>query len=56
GEVESIQSGEFTVEDTIAVIKNKDGDRQMTMIQKWPVRKPRPYLDKIIPDMPFLNS
>lgn len=56
GEVKSIQSGEFTVEDTIAVIKNKDGDRQMTMIQKWPVRKPRPYLDKIIPDMPLFTG
>ncbi|MBA7509478.1 V-type sodium ATPase catalytic subunit A [subsurface metagenome] len=56
GEVKSIQSGEFTVEDTIAVIKNKDGDKQMTMIQKWPVRKPRPYLDKIIPDMPLFTG
>lgn len=56
GEVKSIQSGEFTVEDTIAVIKNKDGDRQMTMIQKWPVRKPRPYLYKIIPNMPLFTG
>lgn len=56
GEVKSIQSGEFTVEDTIAVIKNKDGDRQMTMIQKWPVRKPRPYLDKISPNMPLFTG
>jgi len=56
GEVKSIQSGEFTVEDTIAVIKNKDGDRQMTMMQKWPVRKPRPCLDKISPDMPLFTG
>lgn len=56
GEVKSIQSGEFTVEDTIAVIKGKNGDRQMTMMQKWPVRKPRPYLDKISPDMPLFTG
>ena len=56
GEVKSIQSGEFTVEDTIAVIKNKDGDRQMTMIQRWPVRKPRPYLYKISPNMPLVTG
>ena len=56
GEVKSIQSGEFTVEGIIAVIKGKNGDRQMTMIQKWPVRKSRPYLNKISPDMPLFTG
>lgn len=56
GEVKSIQSGDFTVEDTITVIKSKNGDINLTMIQKWPVRKPRPYLNKISPDMPLFTG
>jgi len=56
GEVKSIQSGDFTVEDTIAVIKSKNGDINLTMMQRWPVRKPRPYLNKISPDMPLFTG
>lgn len=56
GEVKSIQSGDFTVEDTITVIKSKNVDINLTMIQKWPVRKPRPYLNKISPDMPLFTG
>src|SRR4030042_1334262 len=56
GEVKSIQSGDFTVEDTIAVIKSKDGNINLSMMQRWPVRKPRPYLNKISPDMPLFTG
>ncbi|RLF98810.1 MAG: V-type ATP synthase subunit A [Thaumarchaeota archaeon] len=56
GEVKSIKSGEFTVEDTVAIIKSKDGDIKINMIQKWPVRKPRPYLNKKSPDMPLFTG
>ncbi len=56
GEVKSIRSGEFTIEDTVAVIKNEDGNKEVTMMQKWPVRKPRPYLSKLSPDMPLFTG
>ena len=56
GEVKSIEKGEFKVTDTVAVIKSRDGDRKVTMIQKWPVRKPRPYLIKMSPDMPLFTG
>ncbi len=56
GEVRSIEKGEFKITDTVAVIKSKDGDRNVTMIQKWPVRKPRPYLTKMSPDMPLFTG
>ncbi len=56
GEVKSVEKGEFRVTDTIAVIKSKDGDRKVNMIQKWPVRKPRPYLNKMSPDMPLFTG
>src|SRR4030042_1029438 len=56
GEVRSIEKGEFTVEDTIAILKDSRGDRKITMMQKWPVREPRPYLNKISPDMPLFTG
>jgi V/A-type H+-transporting ATPase subunit A len=56
GEIKSVEKGEFTVTDTIAVIKSRDGDRKVTMMQKWPVRKPRPYLSKMSPDMPLFTG
>ncbi len=56
GEVKSIEKGEFTVEDTIAIIKGASGDRKITMMQKWPVREPRPYINKISPDMPLFTG
>jgi V/A-type H+-transporting ATPase subunit A len=56
GEVKSIEKGEFKVMDTVAVIKSRDGERKVTMIQKWPVRKPRPFLIKMSPDMPLFTG
>ncbi len=48
GKITKIKSGKFTVEDTVAEVKNdKDsGAAKVTMLQKWPVRKQRPYRDK----------
>jgi V/A-type H+-transporting ATPase subunit A len=56
GEVKSIEKGEFKITDTVAVIKSRDRDRKVTMIQKWPVRKPRPFLIKMSPDMPLFTG
>ena len=56
GKIKSIQKGEFTVEDTVAVIEGKSGDKEVTMIQKWPVRIPRPYLNKLSPDVPLFTG
>ncbi len=56
GEIKSIGSGEFKITDTVAVIKSTGGDRKVTMIQKWPVRKPRPYLEKMSPDKPMFTG
>ncbi|MDD3819546.1 MAG: V-type ATP synthase subunit A, partial [Actinomycetota bacterium] len=56
GEVKSIKAGEFTVEDVVAIIKSENNDVEVTMMQKWPVRKPRPYLNKLTPDMPLFTG
>ena len=54
GTIESISSGSYTVEETIATVKLEDGSvKEITMMQKWPVRKGRPYKQKFQPDRPL---
>ena len=56
GVIRSIEGGEFTVEETVAVVEGKDGKQTpVTMMQKWPVRVARPYKKKHVPNRP-LNS
>ena len=57
GTVESIQSGSFTVLDTVAVLVDEKGEKhQLTMVQKWPVRVGRPYKHKYAPKTPLLSG
>lgn len=56
GKIKDIKSGEFTVTDTIAVIETVNGDKEVMMMQKWPVRKGRPYAAKINPVEPMLTG
>lgn len=56
GKIKEIKSGEFNVTETVAVVQTKDGDRQISMLQKWPVRRGRPYKTKMIPDMPMVTG
>ena len=56
GTIKSIESGEFTVEQTVAVLTDEQGtDHELNMIQRWPVRVPRPYSAKHTPERP-MNS
>ncbi len=57
GTIESIQSGSFTVEDTVAVLVDEKGEKHsLTMLQKWPVRVGRPYKHKYPPRTPLLSG
>ena len=57
GTVQEIRSGSFTVEDTVAVVKTDKGERkELTMIQKWPVRVGRPYMKKYPPVTPLQSG
>ena len=52
GKVEEIKEGEFTVEEPVAKIAGKD----VIMMQKWPVRVPRPVIEKHQPDTPLVTG
>ncbi|MCQ2976745.1 MAG: ATP synthase subunit A [archaeon] len=57
GTVKSIVAkGEFTITETIAEIETADGIKEVQMLQKWPVRKGRPYKEKLDPDIPLVTG
>ena len=56
GTVKSIESGSFTVTDTVAVVETADGDKELMMMQKWPVRRGRPYAKKLPPRQPLITG
>lgn len=57
GTVEEIQSGDFTVTEKIGSIKNDAGKSfDITLMQKWPVRKARPYASKLAPSEPMVTG
>ena len=56
GKITEINAGSYTVEDVIAKIETKDGEREVTLMQKWPVRKGRPYKEKKAPNKPLVTG
>ena len=56
GTVKEIKAGEFTVEEVVAVVATDTEDRELTLMQKWPVRKGRPYLKKLPPETPLVTG
>ena len=53
GKVKSIESGDFNVTQTVCVL---DDGTELAMMQKWPVRTPRPYTQKYAPDTPLVTG
>ena len=56
GEIVKINGGTYDVTETVAVIKTSDGEKELTLMQKWPVRKGRPYKRKKAPNKPLITG
>ncbi|MFC1647725.1 V-type ATP synthase subunit A [Patescibacteria group bacterium] len=57
GKVKEIKSGSFNIEEVVAVIEDKEGkEHKITMLQKWPIRNPRPAKTKAIPNKPLVSG
>lgn len=56
GTVKKIKSGDYKVTDTVYTIETEKGDKDFSLMQKWPVRKSRPYKKKMSPDRPLLTG
>ena len=57
GTVKEIKEGDFTITDKVGVIVKENGEEApITLMQKWPVRKGRPYMKKLSPDVPLVTG
>ena len=56
GRLKSIREGDFTITDPIATLETEQGEKEIAMLQKWPVRKGRPYRKKLSPDQPLITG
>ncbi|MFC2034263.1 V-type ATP synthase subunit A [Chloroflexota bacterium] len=56
GVVKEIYEGDFTVEEPIVVIESNGKTEEVIMLQKWPVRKPRPYKQRFDPSKPLITG
>jgi V/A-type H+/Na+-transporting ATPase subunit A len=56
GRVMRIEEGEFTVEETVAVLDDGEAERDIIMLQRWPVRLSRPYREKLSPAIPLITG
>ncbi|WP_192817991.1 V-type ATP synthase subunit A [Clostridium botulinum] len=56
GTIETIEEGDFTIVDTVAKVKDKDKVSDLMMMQKWPVRRGRPYGRKLNPAQPMITG
>ena len=56
GELIRIESGSFTVDETIAVVRTENGEKDICMMQRWPVRRARKYVEKKAPSVPFITG
>ena len=57
GTIETIKGGDYTVTETVATLKDEKGEvKDLTMMQKWPVRIGRPYKKKYAPTRPLCSG
>jgi len=47
GKIKEIKSGNFTIVETVCIVETEKGDKELTLMQKWPARKGRPYASKL---------
>lgn len=56
GTIKEIKEGEFTIVDTVCILETEKGDKEITLMQKWPARKGRPFARKLKPEAPMTTG
>ena len=56
GKVVSIKKGEYNIDDVICVVDDNGVKKEICMLQRWPVRKGRPYKSKLAPNRPMVTG
>ena len=54
--VEIVPEGEYTIEHPLAKVQTAEGERTVQMAQRWPVRQPRPYQERLTPTIPLITG
>ncbi|MDH7474847.1 MAG: V-type ATP synthase subunit A [Anaerolineae bacterium] len=49
-------AGEYTIDEPIARLRTENGEQELTMLQRWPVRRPRPYRSRLAPTKPLITG
>ena len=48
--------GEYRIDEPLARLKTEQGERELMMLQRWPVRRPRPYAVRLEPKVPLITG
>lgn len=56
GRIKGIAEGDFRVTEPVAIIETENGVQELTMVQRWPVRQPRPVRRRLPPEEPLLTG
>ena len=56
GTIKEIKAGDYTIVQTVAIVETEKGDKELTLMQKWPSRKGRPYAKKLKPISPMITG
>lgn len=57
GTITSIKEGDYTVTDPVGKLAlSNGGTMELTLMQRWPVRRGRPYQRKLAPDKPLITG
>lgn len=57
GKVKKISEGDYKITDTVCILTDEKGsEKQVGLMQKWPVRKGRPFAKKLAPDVPLVTG
>lgn len=56
GKIKEIKSGKFTIVETVCIVETEKGDKELTLMQKWPARKGRPFASKLKPIEPMITG
>jgi V/A-type H+-transporting ATPase subunit A len=56
GKIKEIKAGSFNITETVYVLETEKGDKELTLMQKWPARKGRPFKSKLNPIEPMVTG
>ncbi len=56
GKIITINKGSFNITETVAVVKTKQGEKELKLAHRWPIRSPRPTKEKLLPETPLVTG